>query len=307
MNGKMATARTCRTALRATVSTPCRARAPCRPYHFCREPPTAQPQVVVAFDAGCLLEPAALDWLANTCAATRRPVQAACLPRARDGATAGERVAQWARIVEHWLRPLGWRRLGMGCTLADSGVALPWPLASTWPLANPDCALDLKLGLDFALAGSAPLFCGDAVVTSAWPDEAAMVRRTRRELRQLGLVAEYAPRLLARAIGRRDGGLLALAADLCKPPVSLLLLLTGVAGAAGALGWVASGAAMPWALPTPLAAVAMSAAWPKAGRAIVPARQLGHAAAYVVKKIPLYLRSLMRQPMRPCAPARDDA
>ncbi len=268
----------------------------------------APPQVVVAIDAGCLLEADAIDWLANTCAATRRPVQAACLPRPRDGGGAAHQLAQWASLTEHWLRPLGWRRLGMGCTLAGSGVALPWPLASTWPLANPHCALDLSLGLDFALAGSAPLFCADAVVTTLWPDDDAVLRHTGRELAQLALIGHYGPRLLQRALLRRDATLLALAADLCVPSVSLLLMLVLLALGAGAAAAAASGAALPWALAAmpalPLAA-ALWAAWRKAGATIVPAQRLGHALPYVLHKIALYVRALLGGRSAPAARARD--
>ncbi|MET0856721.1 MAG: glycosyltransferase family 2 protein [Telluria sp.] len=268
----------------------------------------APPQVVVALDAGCLLEADAIDWLAHTCAATRRPVQAACLPRAPDAGAAAHQLAQWAAVLDNWLRPLGWRRLGMGCALAGSGVALPWPLASTWPLENPDCALDLKLGLDFALAGAAPLFCADAVVTSAWPDDDALLRSTRRELCQLALLAEYGPRLLSRAALRRELALLALAADLCVAPVSLLVMMALLAAGAGAIGWAAGGAALPWALtaiPALLLAAALAAGWFKAGRAIVRAHQLGHALPYVLAKAPLYVRALMLGKAEVSARARD--
>ncbi|MES2760180.1 MAG: glycosyltransferase family 2 protein [Pseudomonadota bacterium] len=268
----------------------------------------APPQVVVAVDAGCLLEADALDWLANTCAATRRPVQAARLARPRDGATVTDRIAQWAGVLEHCLRPDGWRRLGMGCTLAGSGVALPWPLASSWPLAHPDCALNLKLGLDFALAGTAPLYCGDAVVWSILPDDGAQLQRARRDRERLALTVQYAPRLLARALVRRDLVLLALAADLCVPPVSLLLASAAVALGAGVLAWAASGEPTPWALaaaPTLLLAVASWAAWRKAGRAILTARELGRVLPYVLKKMPLYLRPLAHG--RKAPPARGES
>lgn len=275
-----------------------------------RELGLAPPQVVIVVDADCLLAPGAIDWLAHACAASGRPVQAAYLMHARDGAGPEKKVAQFAWTVKNWLRPLGGRRLGLGCQLAGSGMALPWQLARTAPLASAHLVEDLKLGLDLALAGHAPVFCAQAVVTSVFADSAAggRIQRTRWEHGHLGLIARYGPRLVMQALARRDAALFALALDLCVPPVSLLLMLATLLGACGALAWAISGNSLPWApaaaLPLMLAA-ALALAWLKAGRAILPAHQLGHAARYALAKIPLYLRFVVRRQAAWIASARD--
>jgi hypothetical protein len=45
-------------------------------------------------------------------------------------------------------------------------MALPFDLVNTADLASGSIVEDLKLGLDLALAGSAPMFCPSALVTS---------------------------------------------------------------------------------------------------------------------------------------------
>ncbi|MEO7495949.1 MAG: glycosyltransferase family 2 protein [Massilia sp.] len=270
----------------------------------------APPEVVIVVDADCLLAPSALDLLARACAASGRPVQAQYLMFASDKSTAAKRVAEFAWTVKNALRPLGALRLGQGCQLTGSGMALPWRLARVAPLDTPYIVEDLKLGLDLALLGAVPLFCPRAVVTSVFPDNAAgsAVQRTRWEHGHLGLIAAYGPKLAAHGLLRRDLAQVTLALDLCVPPVSLLLMLTLAGGAAGLVGAKASGEALPWALaaipPAALCAV-LILTWHKCGRDILPSRQLGHVLVYAVMKIPLYLRFLIRRQVAWLGAARD--
>jgi hypothetical protein len=82
-----------------------------------------------------------------------------------------------------------------------------------------------------------------------------------------------------------------------------------VFGVAGALGWAAGARALPWALapllPALLAAT-LALAWHKAGRAILPARQLGHALLYALVRMPGYLRLPPPRRAPPIRPGRDE-
>jgi hypothetical protein len=268
----------------------------------------APPKVVIVVDAGCVPEAGAVDALARACAACARPVQAACLARAAAlaalAAPAGK-AAQFAHTLKQQLRPRGWQRLGFGCQLSGGAVALPWTLARKAPLAGPRIAGGQRLGLELALAGAAPRFCAQATVARQ-PARRADARR--RAPGHLALAARYAPRMLWQSLARRDLQLFGLALDLCVPPASLLLMLTALFGLGGALGWAAGGGALPWALgalPPALLAAVLVLAWHKAGRAILPARQLGHALLYALAQIPSYLR-LPRRRAPSLSAARDE-
>jgi cellulose synthase/poly-beta-1,6-N-acetylglucosamine synthase-like glycosyltransferase len=267
------------------------------------------PDVVIVVDADCLLEAGALTWLGATCHEQQRPVQAAYLMHAQVGAHAGKKVAQFAWAVKNLLRPLGWRRLGMGCQLTGSGMAFPWSLLRDAPLANGHIAEDLQLGLDFASAGAAPVFCADAVITSVFAENALgeYAQRTRWEHGHLALILSHGKPLLGRAMLRRDRQLAALAVDLCVPPLSLLMMLAACAAVIGLLAWVLTGA-QAWLMggvPFVILAWAVVVAWLKVGRQVLPLRQAGHVLAYALAKIPLYVRFLVRRQLTWVGAVRD--
>lgn len=273
--------------------------------HLAADPP----QVVIVVDADCQLGPGALGALAHAAAAGERPAQAAYLMHAQDGAHPGKQVAQFAWAVKNLLRPLGWQRLGMGCQLTGSGMAFPWALLREAPLANGHIAEDLQLGLDFASAGKAPVFCREAVVTSVFAEnvQGERAQRTRWEHGHLALIGSHGIALLVRALQRRDARLAALALDLCVPPLSLLMLLGLTSGGAGLLGWGATGhgAWLAGCLPPLLLAGAVALAWCKAGRQALPPRQLPHVLWYMLAKVPLYLRFLVRRQVAWVGATRD--
>ncbi len=265
-------------------------------------------QVVVVIDADCLLRPYALGCLARTSFALGRPAQALYLMQARPGAAAPTVVAAFAWIIKNWLRPLGWSRLGLPCQLMGTGMALPWPLIALSALANGHLVEDMKLGLDCAEAHCAPVFCTEAKVVSTFPDnrQGSQTQRTRWEHGHLGTIVHDGPRLLCKGVVKRNGALFALALDLCVPPLSLLVLLSlamvAVAGALALAGnsglpWI-NGTTLPWAIGMAPAAVMMPAialAWLRAGKDRLPLASLLAAVAYVLAKIPLYIKFLMKR------------
>lgn len=268
------------------------------------------PALVVVVDADCLLAPHALDRLARRCAETGRPVQALYLMRAPVGSSLKTRIAEFAWAVKNRARALGLQRAGLPCQLMGSGMAFPWPLIERATLASADLVEDLRLGLDFARAGQAPLFCPEALVTSEFPVNAQGLQsqRTRWEHGHLAMLFRDGPRLLLEALRTRNAGLCALTLDLCVPPLALLVLLALACCALGLLGWAWTGAAMPWslALAAPLLlALAVLAAWLFFGRAILSWRELAYAPVYALVKIPLYLKFLVRRQVKWVRSARD--
>ena len=114
------------------------------------------------------------------------------------------RIAQFAWLVRNEVRPRGLARVGLPCQLMGSGMAFPWHMVAGGRLASGHLVEDLKLGLELAQAGSAPLFCPDALVSSVFPASAAGVASQRRrwEHGHLSVLCAQGPRLLLRALAR---------------------------------------------------------------------------------------------------------
>lgn len=264
--------------------------------HLAQDPPG----MVLIADADCLLEAGAADLLARHCAASGRPVQALYLMESAPDAGPSRRLAEFAWRVKNWVRPLGYARLGLPCQLTGTGMAFPWALVGDTALANGNIVEDMKLGIDLALAGRPPLFCPEARVRSRFPADraAAGSQRTRWEHGHLSMILQAFPAMAARALGRGDGRLLALALDLAVPPLALLGLgLTGLV-LAGLVLALAGGAVLPLALALVLlacAGAAVLAAWCGWGRDVLPFAALLAIPGYMAAKLPLYLRFLVRR------------
>jgi cellulose synthase/poly-beta-1,6-N-acetylglucosamine synthase-like glycosyltransferase len=262
--------------------------------HLERDPP----QVVLIVDADCRLADGSVDRLVRFCAAATVAVQARYLMQAPAGAGTMVRIAEFACLLKNWVRPLGLRRLGFPCQLLGTGMAFPWGQLRSATLATGHIVEDLKLGLELAASGAAPLFCPNAEVTSSFPtsEEGFKTQRTRWEHGYLAVLTQDAPSILQRAVLRRDVRLLAMGLDLCVPPIALLTLLMAGVWAAAAVLYLE----LRWVLPLAIAsagasllAVTVFAAWARFGRKIVSLGNLLLAVAYVLWKIPLYGKFLV--------------
>ena len=260
------------------------------------------PEVLVIVDADCALEPGSLEALAQTTMTHQRPVQALYLMHAPAVATLKHRIAEWAWRVKNQVRPLGWHRMGWPCQLMGTGMAFPWPMAERMALANGHLVEDMKLGADLALAGSPPLFCPQARVTSEFPTTPAAQhsQRKRWEHGHLSMLFGLGPRVLWQGLKRFHMPTVAMALDLLVPPVALLgLLLAGL--------WLASVGLAVWSGTTvvgPLVAatvlvllfkLALWRAWWIWGRDLVSAREWLQVPSYLLAKVPLYVGFLFRR------------
>lgn len=256
------------------------------------------PDVVIFVDADNIVLPGTIDLLARKAMEVQRPVQALYLMRAPRGSALKMRIAEFAWVVKNRVRPLGWHRLGLPCQLTGSGMAFSWPLIVQAELATGHIAEDMKLGMDLARAGRAPLFCEQACVVSYFPQGDAAVRqqRTRWEHGHLSLIVNDGWPLLKQGIARRDRMLIALALDLCVPPVALLTLIVLGTWMLALLLRIVTGIYMPLTVATGvfvalLAAVLLS--WLRFGRSIVSFSDLLAAVGYAFWKIPLYMKFLV--------------
>ena len=266
------------------------------------------PEIVVMVDADCQLKEGSIDCLARACFRTGRPMQALYLMRAGRGAGLKIRMAEFAWIVRNQARPMGLHRVGLPCQLMGTGMAFPWTTIRSVNLATGHIVEDLKLGLDLARAGSAPLFCPEALVSSEFPtsNEGVRGQRERWEHGHLGTIMTEAPRLLWHGLRRLDVNSLTLALDLTVPPLALLTLMVAVVGFVS----LASGAWLAFAI-TSVAAALLAAAvllsWARYARSVISLRSLTFAAVYALWKIPLYARFLVARRLNWVRAKRDNA
>lgn len=253
------------------------------------------PEVVIIVDADCIAAPGAIDRLAREALASGRPVQALYLMDMPAGGGLMKKIGQFAWVVKNLVRPLGYHRLGLPCQLMGTGMAFSWPMISQAALASGHIVEDMKLGMDLALAGKAPLFSPHALVTSSFAAsaEGADSQRTRWEHGHMSMIASEALPLLLRGLLRGRIMVVALALDMCVPPLALLALIAMALSAVALVFSLFTGAGLPLLLALMTMAgfgAAVLLAWARHGRGILSAGDLLMAVFYIFKKIPLYCR-----------------
>ena len=250
------------------------------------------PAVVVIVDADCRLEKGALDALVRSAAATGKPSQARYLMKAPVKRISLQ-VAEFAFLLKNHVRARGLNRLGAPCQLAGSGMAFPWAILCDADLAHGDLVEDLRLGLELAEAGKAPVFREDAIVLSAFPTSNAGAHSQRQRWVQGHMTMMVkALKMIPAALKRFDFASIAMALDVLIPPLSLLvglqLLSLSVALISGGLlstGWT----------PAILASFSLLlffattfAAWALYGRQALPTRSLIGVVPFVAARLLRY-------------------
>jgi len=279
--------------------------------HGVRHLAAAPPAVVIVVDADCAVAPGSIDLLASECMRRGRPVQALYLMLAPPGAGLKQRMAEFAWAVRNEVRPLGWQRLGGPCQLMGTGMAFPWATIATASLASASIVEDMQLGLELAAAGSPPSYCADARVTSGFPAQAAaaVAQRTRWEHGHLAMIASRGLPMLWSGVLSGRMALVAMALDLCVPPLAALVLsLLGVVVASALLAAIGgSGAPLAIALvELAVLALAVAAAWVRVGRRSVSFAELALAPIYALAKVPIYIRLFTARQLRWVRTSRDD-
>lgn len=264
------------------------------------EQQSVQPEIVIIIDADCLLAPNALERLATECLQRQRPIQALYLMASPPNAGLKTKIAEFAWAVKNWSRALGYKRLGLPCQLMGTGMAFPWVHLRNANLASGHIVEDLKLGLDFAELRLAPYFCPEAQVHSVFPlnKEGMNSQRTRWEHGHLGMIVKEGPKLIWQSMRNLNVGMLALALDMCIPPLALLTLAVVLLSViAGVLIFI-SGNLLPWAAALILMlglGISVLLAWGKFGRHILSLSSLAYAPVYALLKIPVYLKFLVKR------------
>ena len=260
---------------------------------------SSPPDVFVVLDADCSIDRESLQSLVNAAATSERPCQAVNLLRPDRSAPPLVQISGFAFMVKNLIRQRGLERLSGRVHLTGTGMALPFPLLSTSLLASGDIVEDLALGLEMSARGHPPRLISNALVLSgASAANDTLVQRRRWEGGFLATSLRRAPRIIGKAVFRREWRLLLAGLDLLVPPLALLALID-VAALALVTGMVAALGAS-WA-PVVLAAMVVFtagalvfAAWLFCGREFVSLGVLAGIPLYVAWKVPLYL-SLARR------------
>jgi cellulose synthase/poly-beta-1,6-N-acetylglucosamine synthase-like glycosyltransferase len=269
------------------------------------------PDIVMVVDADCEVAPGSIEKLVRLCGRTARPVQALYLMYAAKNAGLKMRIAEFAWAVRNQVRPAGLLRMGLPCQLMGTGTAFPWSCISSVKIDNGHMAEDYKLGLDLASAGSPPLFCPEALVTSSFPvsNAGALGQRTRWEHGHIAILLRDAPRLLLNSLVTMNVSQMALALDLCVPPLALLTLEVVAIWFASALLYKLTLVQFPLGAATVAAmllATAVLLSWRRYGRRIISLGSLALVMVYTFWKIPLYAKFLVARQRTWLRTRRDD-
>lgn len=260
---------------------------------------SAPPDLVVIVDADCRIDGQSLRRLIAVCAASARPCQAVYLLDPAPRGSPAVQISTFAFYIRNLVRQRALQRLIGQVHLLGTGMALPWRAFDRRGLATADIVEDLRMGIELARAGSAPIFVEDAQVWSA-PETAAntLVQRRRWEGGFLAHSLRSGPRMLFERVGRGDVRGLWAALDLMVPPLALLVTLDILALAIGlCLTWLTGAGAWPLMLlgsSLLLAGVSLLAAWACGGSRFVSFGSLARFPLYLIWKLPLYIGLVRR-------------
>ena len=256
------------------------------------------PEVIIIVDADCLVQADALKWLKYQALKTQRPAQAIYLmaPPMESGIKA--QISTFAFKVKNLVRPLGLKKIGIPCPLTGTGMAFPWPLIHTLNIADGEIVEDMKMGLDLAISGTAPLLCPEARVIGQLPsqDSASTSQRQRWEHGHLEILKRYVPQLFTQAIKQKRFELALIAWDLAIPPLSLLVLFWLIITSLGIGFSIITTAWFPMLLAIiagMLLFLGILIAWLFFGQADLSIQTLLLFPLYLLWKIPLYIAFLI--------------
>jgi cellulose synthase/poly-beta-1,6-N-acetylglucosamine synthase-like glycosyltransferase len=257
------------------------------------------PDIVVIVDADCQVEPGALTHIARQSWIQKRPVQAVYLLEQPAQPKPKDAISALAFMVKNLVRPLGLQQIGMPCLLTGTGMAFPWEIIRSMPLASGNIVEDMQLSLDLAIAGYPPQLCPSARIWGTLPQQsqAAISQRTRWEHGHLATIQTQVPRLLREAWQQKRVDLFILGLDLAIPPLAMLVVIWLGLTLLAAIALPLTGAYRGFTLLV-LEGIGMSlaiaVAWATFCRAQVPFQTLLAIPLYMLWKIPLYFKFLVQ-------------
>ncbi len=241
-----------------------------------------------------------LEQLVRECIFRDRPIQALYLMFYKSEPSIKQKISQFAWFVKNWVRPLGYRALGLPCQLMGTGMAFPFKDLQTISLASGEIVEDMKLGIELACMNRPTVFSPGVVVTSFFPDtdQAAEKQRTRWEHGHLGMIQAYFPRLVVSSLHKFQPVLLALALDLLVPPLAMFIMLLTLLLLITSTSLFFSDFLIPfyvvvasWAFVT----IAVFFAWLGWGRKILHLHDFLLIPQYILSKLKIYFRFIHKR------------
>lgn len=252
------------------------------------------PPVVILLDADVTVTPNAIENLARQALATRSPAQGVYVLREAPAADGHDVVSHLAFVVRNQVRPLGLARLGGPCPLFGAGMAFPWEIISTAPLATGNIVEDMALGLDLAANGRAPLLCTEASIDGTLPRarSAASNQRRRWEHGHLRTIFTRVPITFFIGLLKLRPHAAMLAADLFVPPLSFqVLMMLFASGVFLGSAWLLGTSSVPGFVllgGTLLLIALLLLAWMRFSSHGWDIRPLFAVPGYILRKIPMY-------------------
>ncbi len=252
------------------------------------------PPIVVLLDADVTLRPDALEMLARQAAVTGSPAQGVYILREAPASDGHDLVSHLAFVVRNQVRPLGLARLSGPCPLFGAGMAFPWEIISTAPLATGNIVEDMALGLDLAANGRAPLLCTDASIDGTLPKApgAASTQRRRWEHGHLRTILTHVPKTFILGLLKFRPRAAMLALDLFVPPLSFQVLMMSLVAVVGFVLWATLGTSLAPVISlvvgTVLLIVLLLVAWMRFSAHGWDVRPLFAVPGYILRKIPMY-------------------
>lgn len=256
-------------------------------------------QVVIIIDADCIVGEGALEILAKLAIVKNRPIQSLYL-MSYNNPGIKQRIAEFAWLVKNYVRPKGLYNIGMPCQLMGTGMAFPWDIIANAKLATSNIVEDMKMGLDMAVAGHAPIFCPYARVTSKFPETtlAEKSQKKRWEHGHLLLITTVLPGMLFSALKQRSINLFIMTLDLVVPPLALLGLLISIILVSTYSYVLIAGSYTPLIISIvsmTMFAGSVFCSWLLWGRSVLTLTDLLKVPFYILSKIPLYVTYLFKR------------
>lgn len=259
------------------------------------------PDTVIVVDADAHMAPGSVGHLCRV-THTGVPAQAANLLIPDRSAPALVQISNFAFVIKNLVRSRALGRIGRCALLTGSGMAFPWAVFASAPLASGDIAEDLGLGIALTRVSKSAKLVEQAVVLSqAASFEASAMQRQRWEHGFLINAMRHALPTLWDGLRQGSRSMIALGLHLLVPPLALLMIVSaGVLLALIGLAFI-SGVWLPAVALAAILAIAVGLtilAWIRVGRETLRLTALLQVPLYVVWKIPLYARFLFHRETR---------
>jgi cellulose synthase/poly-beta-1,6-N-acetylglucosamine synthase-like glycosyltransferase len=263
--------------------------------HLRAEPP----ECVVVIDADCHSDARSIADLARYSCATQSAVQACYVFDPEHAASPKVQISNFAFWIKNVVRQRGVCRAGGAAILTGTGMAFPWSMFERLSLATGSIVEDMALSVDLAHSGEAPLFLEQAQVLSAAAGEQATIgQRSRWEHGFLSVATTHALPLLKHGFTTMDRKVILLGLHFLVPPLTFLILLTGLIAAFLLAAAILVGNWYPFAvLATSLVAALMGVLvnWALEGRLWLTPQALATLPLYLMWKLPIYGRFFARK------------